>query len=77
MTQAQFQIGKNGITAGTPESIDNAFKNHDLIRISILQSATRNRNELKTLADKLQKALKTPTRIKIIGFTLVLKKSKK
>ena len=76
MTQAQFQIGKNGITSGSGEAIDNAFKNHDLVRISVLPSATRNRDELKALADKLQKALKTPTRIKIIGFTIVLKKSK-
>jgi RNA-binding protein YhbY len=77
MTQAQFQIGKNGLTPGTSESIDNAFKNHDLVRISVLPSATRNREEIKSLAEQLQKSLKTPTRIKIIGFTLVLKKSKK
>ena len=76
MTQTQFQIGKNGLTPGFSELVDNAFKNHNIVRISVLPSATRDRDELKTLTDKLQKSLKTPTRTKLIGFTIILKKSR-
>jgi len=76
MTQTQFQIGKNGLTSGFSELVDNAFKNHNIVRISVLPSATRDRDELKTLTDKLQKSLKTPTRTKLIGFTIILKKSR-
>ena len=73
-TQIVFQIGKNGVTEGTLNSLDTAFKHHKRIRISVLKSATRNREELKALADKIQSSLKTKTVYKLIGYTIILMK---
>lgn len=76
MTQTKFQIGKNGLTEQTATAIDNALKNHDQVRVSILPTATRDRKALERIAEQLQRGLKTPTRLITIGFTLILKKSK-
>ncbi len=73
-TQIVFQIGKNGVTDGTITSLETAFKHHKRIRISVLKSATRNREELKQIADKIQSSLKIKTVYKLIGYTIILRK---
>jgi len=76
-----FQLGKQGFTQGTLELLKKTFKNHDLIKISVLKSCTRDRNEIKTLSDKicseLQKSEGREFGSKIIGFTLNIRKLKK
>ena len=41
----KFQIGKNGITPGTIESLLLSFKNHKRVKIVLLKASGRNRNE--------------------------------
>jgi RNA-binding protein YhbY len=76
-----FQIGKQGFTQGTTELLKKTFKNHDLIKISVLKSCTRDRQEIKTLSEKicaeLQKSEGREFGCKIIGFTLNIRKLKK
>ncbi len=74
----QIQLGKQGLTPGTFELLKKTFKNHELIKISVLKSCTRDRNETKILAEKicseLEKSENKRFASRIIGFTINLRK---
>ena len=70
--QATFQIGKNGVTEGIINSLVLALKNHKQVRISVLQSATRDRKELQRMAGLLKEKMSTRCEYRIIGYTIVL-----
>ncbi|MFH1290345.1 MAG: YhbY family RNA-binding protein [Nanoarchaeota archaeon] len=70
-TLAKFQIGKNGLTDGTIESLSLALKYHKQVRISVLKSACRNREELKKIAEELQEKLPIKNH-RVIGYTIIL-----
>lgn len=70
----QFQIGKNGISAGIIESLSRALKNHGQVRISVLKSSGRNRFNIKEMAQEIQQKIPYKCSVKIIGFTIVLNK---
>jgi RNA-binding protein YhbY len=72
--EMKFQIGKNGITAGTIEGLNNALKTHKNIRISVFKSAGRDRESIQEMAKSLQEKLLYPSVFKIIGFTIVLRR---
>lgn len=76
-----FQLGKQGLTQGTLELLKKTFKNHDLVKISVLKSCTRNRDEVRTISDRicseLEKSEAREFTSKIIGFTLNIRKLKK
>ena len=72
-----LQIGKQGLTAGFIETLKNHFKSHENIKISVLKSATRNREELKKISDEILKKLGKNFTSRIIGFTIVVKKWRK
>jgi RNA-binding protein YhbY len=74
---AQFQIGKAGLTEGTIESLKTYFKTHFYVRVSVLPSATRNKEELKKLNEDLLKGLGKNYTSRIIGYTLVVKRWRK
>lgn len=73
----QLQIGKNGLTKEFIESLKNAFKNTDNARVSVLKSATRNRDELEKWAQSIIADLGKNYTSKIIGWTIVLTKWRK
>lgn len=75
--QAKMQIGKNGITSGLIESMTNALKNHRQVRISVLKSCCRDREELKKLADELKAQVKQKCACRIIGYTIIIVKLSK
>ena len=75
--EAKFQIGKNPINDNFIASLDLAFKTHDQIRISILKSATRDKKQVMELATNIQSKLKKKTYLRIIGYTVILKKTSK
>jgi RNA-binding protein YhbY len=70
--ETKLQIGKNGITEGTLESLENALKTHKRVRISVFKSSGRDRESIKFMASELQSKLKTKVDFKIIGFTIIL-----
>mgnify|MGYP001593901586 CR=1 FL=1 len=78
MTETKFQIGKNGLTEGVIDSLHLALKYHKRIRISVLKSANRNRDEMINLDNKikssLEKKYKGKYMSKIIGFTIILQR---
>ncbi len=73
---ASFQIGKNGLTEGVLESLDLILKNHKQVRVSILKSATRDREEIKSFAEQIQEKLKTPVTTRILGYTIIVIRNK-
>jgi len=75
---ATFQIGKQGLTEGVLNSLESALKNHKQVRVTVLKSFCRDREELKDIVKTLEKKLSTNFDSRIIGFTIILiKKFKK
>lgn len=74
---AKFQIGKNGVTEGFLESLASAFKTRKLIKISVLKNVVRDKEKVKEMAEELVDKLEGNYKYKIIGFTIVLRKSRK
>ena len=72
-----FQLGKKGITENFIETIKNYFKKNENIKISILKSATRNKDEIKRFEKEILNSLGRNYTARIIGFTIVLKKWRK
>jgi RNA-binding protein YhbY len=71
------QVGKKGVTENFIETLKHHFKNHMNIKISVLKSATRNREELKKISEKVLRGLGDNYTSKVIGFTIVVKKWRK
>jgi len=57
-TIGNLQIGKQGITENFIESLKNYFKNVENVKISVLKSATRNKEELNNLSEKILEKLR-------------------
>ena len=71
MTLAYFQIGKQGINLGVIEALDNALKNHNRLKISVLKASGRNRDNIDGMANEILNKIKWECDYKIIGFTIV------
>jgi RNA-binding protein YhbY len=76
-SQAVFQIGKNGLTEGTIELLENAFKKRENVKICVLKSAGHEKENVKEVADKIVETLGNKFTYRIIGFTIFLKKWRK
>ncbi len=72
-----LQLGKNGVTDGFIEILRNFFKNHENVKISVLKSATREKNELKEMSLEIADKLGKNYTAKTIGYTIVVKKWRK
>jgi RNA-binding protein YhbY len=72
-----MQLGKKGLTQEFIENLKKAFLKNENIRISVLKSGTRDRAELKQMADKILGELGKNYTCTIIGYTLVLRKWRK
>lgn len=68
----QFQIGKQGLTENTILSLNNAFKHHSQVRVSVLKSATRNKEEIIKIAENICEKTEKRSAYKIIGYTIIL-----
>jgi RNA-binding protein YhbY len=74
MTQSQIHLGKNGVTDQFLETLKGHFKNRDRVKISILKSATRDKNEIKKITEDILEALGKNYTAKKLGFTLFVRK---
>ena len=73
----QMQLGKSGITENFMNSLKNQFKNSQVMKISVLKSATRDREEIIKINEELLERLGKNFTGKIIGFTIILRKWRK
>ena len=77
METLKFQIGKNGITEGVISSLALTLKTHNQVRITLLKSSGRNRENIIEMAEKINKGLNNSCGYRILGFTIILiRKSK-
>lgn len=72
-----IQMGKAGLTKAFIKSLRKAFKYREIVKISVLRSSTRDREELQAMAKEICKALGENFTSKTIGFTIILKKWRK
>jgi RNA-binding protein YhbY len=70
--QIKLQIGKSGVTEGFLEQLKNILKTHKSVRISMLKSSTRDREQAQEYADKIMAALGKGFRYRLIGYTMVI-----
>jgi RNA-binding protein YhbY len=73
----EIQIGKNGLTEGTIVILRSMFKNHENVRVSILKSGTRDKEEAEKIAKQIIEKLGRNYTYRIIGFVIALKKLRK
>ncbi len=73
----RIQLGKRGLTDNFIGTLKDHFKKYQNVKVSVLKSSTRNREELKKISEKILKRLGNNYTSKIIGYTLVLKKWRK
>lgn len=71
---AVAQIGKNGVTDNFIETLKTYFKNYNSVRISVLKSGTRDREEFKKMAEEIPKKLGENFSSRTIGFTIIIKR---
>ena len=74
---AQIQLGKQGITDNFIETLKDNFKKHENVKISVLKSAGHNKNKVKEYCTEILEKLGKKYTIKVIGFTIVVKKWRK
>jgi len=81
MTMVNFQIGKNGITPNFISNLEKTFKKSGLVKVSVLKSASHEREEIKNIANDLCSELKKlegkEFTAKVLGFTIYIKKWRK
>lgn len=72
----KFQIGKAGLTEGVIESLRMRFKNTKIIRISVLKNAAPTKEKVRVIADELVQKLGGTHKYTIVGFTIILRRTK-
>ncbi len=73
-----FQLGKAGVTDTFIESLSKTFKKRELVKISILKSCCRDREEAKKIAanicSELEKIFKKKFTFRLVGYTTFVRK---
>ena len=72
--EINFQIGKAGLNESTVQTLNVLLERHKRIRISVLKSAEKERQNMKSLAQNLSLKLSHPSIAKPIGFTIILRR---
>ncbi len=73
----RIQLGKKGFTDNFLETLRDHFKKYQNVKVSVLKSSTRDRQELKEISEKILDGLGKNYTSRIIGYTIVLKKWRK
>ena len=73
----KMQLGKDGLSENFLMSLENQFKNHLNVKISVLQSARESRSDVKKYANSMLEKLGPTYTARVIGFTIALKKWRK
>jgi len=73
----RIQLGKKGLTEEFINQARDLFKNEEIIKISILKSACRNKNDAEKLADNLMESLGKNFDYRLVGYVLTVRKFRK
>ena len=76
-----FQLGKNGLNEKFLEMLAFSFNTREMVKISVLKSCCRNKEELEKMKEKiknyLQQKLKKEIVIRVVGFTIAIRKHRR
>ncbi len=70
----QLQLGKKGLTKEFIETLKNHFEKSKTIKISILKSCCRDKQELKQIESEILKNLGGNYNSRLVGYTLNLRR---
>ncbi|MFH1431032.1 MAG: YhbY family RNA-binding protein [Nanoarchaeota archaeon] len=73
----KLQIGKNKLSPGFFQTLENAFKKRENVKISVLKSANHSKENMNKISEEILKKLGDKFTSRIIGFTICLKKWRK
>jgi RNA-binding protein YhbY len=73
----RLQIGKKGLSPSFIEQVKKIFNDEEVLKISILKSACRDKKEAMIMADSLVEALGKKYSYKLIGYVLTIRKFRK
>lgn len=73
-TIRQIQLGKNGLTEDFMSNLKHHFDTTKNVKISVLRNFCRDRKELKKIGEEVLEKLGKNYTLRIIGYTLVVKK---
>tara|TARA_Y100000310_G_scaffold271353_1_gene285794 strand:- start:3052 stop:3297 length:246 start_codon:yes stop_codon:yes gene_type:complete len=73
----RLQLGKNKLSKTFITQIKLIFKNEEVLKISILKSACRDKKEAEKIADKIIKELGKNYNYKLIGYVITIRKFRK
>lgn len=73
----QLQMGKAGLSEAFVEQVRNIFEAEKMVKISILKSACRDRDEARKIGEDLVEALGPKFGFKLVGYVLTVTKFRK
>ena len=73
----KVQMGKNGLTPEFLSQVKSIFINERMLKVSVLKSACRDKDELKIIATNMIDELGKKYDFKIIGYVITLIKFRK
>jgi RNA-binding protein YhbY len=73
----KIQLGKKGLTTDFISQVEKIFEKEKILKITILKTACRDKEEAKEIAEKLMKTLGKKYNYKLIGYVLTLMKFRK
>jgi RNA-binding protein YhbY len=73
----QLQMGKAGLSDAFVEQVRSVFENETLVKISILKSACRDKDDAKRIGEELVDKLGTKFGFKLVGYVLTVIKFRK
>jgi RNA-binding protein YhbY len=77
MTISSVQLGKNGMTENFIVTLNDHFKNHENIKVSVLKSAGHSKEAVRKYSEEILEKLGKNYTARTLGFTIFLKKWKK
>ncbi|MFH1451706.1 MAG: YhbY family RNA-binding protein [archaeon] len=73
----RLQFGKNGLSKSFIEQVKSVFENEEILKITILKSACRNKKDAVKIAEELMDALGKKFNYKLVGYVLTVRKFRK
>lgn len=74
ISESKFQIGKNELTEGVINSLNQDLKTHNRVRIIVLKSTVRDKEKIKLIAEDIRQKVNYNCKYKILGFTIILRR---
>jgi len=72
-----IQLGKQGANKGFMQNLRNHFTSCEIVKISVLKSAGREREKVREYSNELLEALGKNYTARVVGFTIIIRKWRK